>query len=183
MHDRSLTPASAVSHNAPDELLSVGPADGNRVLRRYVVAGIVVCVVLLLAAVFLSRLARGTFTISGQSTAAMSSGRMAPLDLTFTNTGNRSISITDVLVTIRNVSPVSVSAARSCTIGDFAVQQLAAGVQITVPAKESRSLSGLHIPPAEWPHVGQSRAAGNRVSCTGVMPMLHFAASRHVSIL
>jgi hypothetical protein len=65
--------------------------------------------------------APGSFTIAGEATEAISPGVMVPLDVELTNPHGATLSVTDLSVSVREVSAPSADAVHPCDVGAFAV--------------------------------------------------------------
>ncbi len=70
------------------------------------------------------------FTISGDAAGSLSPGATRPIDLTLTNPDDKSMSVTNVTVTIRSVVPL---AGRTCAASDYTVAQYGGPYPLVVP--------------------------------------------------
>jgi hypothetical protein len=118
-----------------------------------------------------------SFTITGNAARPLSPGLLTPLDLSFTNLNDVSMSVTDLAVTVREVSAPNADGAHPCAATDFAVDQSSSDVKITVAARATSSLSRLDVPHAKWPQVSLLQRPVNQDGCKGASLTLAFAAS------
>jgi len=119
----------------------------------------------------------GLFTIAGTAAKPISPGMRAPLDLRLTNPHDTALSVSDLKVTVRRVSAPHADGAHPCAIGDFAIDQVPAGLVITVPARAISKLSGLGVARAKLPHVGMLNRPVDQDGCKGASLTLAYAAS------
>ena len=118
-----------------------------------------------------------SFTIDGSTTAPISPGVRAPLDLRLTNNRDFRISLTDLRVTIRKVTAPNADKAHPCAIRDFALDQIPNRRTITLAARSTRTLSNLGLPPAGWPHVGMLNHPSDQDGCNGASLALAYTAT------
>ncbi len=118
-----------------------------------------------------------SFTIDGSTTAPISPGVRAPLDLRLTNNRDFPISLTDLRVTVRKVTAPNADQAHPCAIRDFAWDQILNRRTITLPARSTRTLSNLGLPPASWPHVGMLDHPSDQDGCQGASLALAYTAT------
>jgi hypothetical protein len=118
-----------------------------------------------------------SFIIDGNAAGLISPGVKASLDLKFTNPHDFGMSVTDLSVTMRKVSAPNADIVHPCAIGDFAVDQAAISLEITLAARSASTLSNLGIPATKWPHVGMLNRAVNQDGCQGAGLTLDFTAS------
>jgi len=119
----------------------------------------------------------GSFTIGGSAAEPISPGVMAPLDLRLTNPHDSPMSVTDLRVTVREVSAPNADDAHPCAIGDFAVDQASNDLSITVPARATSTLSSLGLARAKRPHVGMLNRPANQDGCKGASLTLAYTAT------
>ncbi len=123
---------------------------------------------------------QSSFEITGSPTKPMSPGVHVPLDLRLQNSNKTSMSVQDLVVTVRRVDAPSATEHRPCLIEDFTVEQAPDGIDLTLPAQANTSLSALSVPSAQWPHVGLSNTSVNQNGCKGASLTLEFSASGKV---
>lgn len=122
-----------------------------------------------------------SFTIKGDAARLISPGVMAPLDLSLTNPNDVPMSVTGLLVTVQRVSAPNADAAHPCTVGDFTVNQVSRGLEMTVAARGTSALSSLGVARASLPAVGMLKRSVNQDGCKGASLTLGYAASGTVS--
>jgi hypothetical protein len=154
----------------------------TRIPNRWLIASVVGCVAVLVGAVLLIRIARGSFTITGTPPGPMRQGVMTPLDIAFTNSNDFAISVTNLRVTVGGVSAPNADGRHLCTIGDFEVFQVPDRVRITIHARATSSLSSLRLPRASWPRVGLVGEKGH-AGCMGASVTLRYHAIRRLNLL
>ena len=114
------------------------------------------------------------FTISGDAAGPLSPGATRPIDLTLTNPDDKSMSVTNVTVTIRSVVPL---AGRSCAASDYTLTQYGGPYPLVVPGHGSRSLSQLGVPAQEWPKATFVDRPVNQDGCQGARVALDYIGS------
>jgi hypothetical protein len=120
---------------------------------------------------------RREFAIKGNAPTPLSPGRMVPLDLRFVNDHPRRLLVGRLAVTLRLIHAPHADRSHPCTQGDFAVQQAPRTLEVTVPARSGRHLSGLGVLPARWPHVGMLNRPVNQDGCKGATVALTYHAA------
>jgi hypothetical protein len=120
---------------------------------------------------------QSSFAIDGSTTQPISPGVEVPLDLRFENTLEHKMSVTDLEVTVQDVVAQNASELRPCLPGDFTVDQMATGLDITVAPHTTSSLNSLDLPSAQWPQVGLRNTSANQDGCKGAQLKLSFTAS------
>jgi hypothetical protein len=123
---------------------------------------------------------QSSFEITGSPTKPMSPGVHVPLDLRLQNSNETSMSVHDLVVTVRRVDAPRETDRLSCLVQDFTVEQAPDGIDLTVPPQTTTSLSGLSLPRAQWPHVALSNTSVNQDGCKGASLTLEFSASGKV---
>jgi len=95
------------------------------------------------------------FAISGNLSGLLAPGRTLPLQLSLTNPNKKSISVTNLSVTLQGVTRTRVAISHShnqpCTLGDYAVIQYSGPYPLVVPSSPTMSLSALGVPSGQWP--------------------------------
>ncbi|GHH78056.1 hypothetical protein [Promicromonospora soli] len=119
----------------------------------------------------------GSFTIAGNATEPISPGVMVPFDLELTNPHGATLSVTDLSVSVREVSAPNADAVHPCEVGDFAVTQSAGDIEVTVEAGATRALSSTGLARTEWPQVGMVDRPTNQDGCKGATLVLAYTAS------
>jgi hypothetical protein len=119
----------------------------------------------------------GPFTIEGSTIEPLSPGVRAPLDVRLTNPHDFPMSVADLRVRLQKVSAPNANDAHPCAVGDFAVDQASSGIEITVAARATSTISSLGIPRAKQPHVGMLNRPANQDGCKGASLTLAYTAT------
>ena len=117
------------------------------------------------------------FTISG-TLSGLAPGRSLPLDLTLSNPNKKSLSVTNLTVTVQSVARTTDAIAhnRPCTSADYAVTQYSGPYPLTVPGSGSASLSTLGVASA-WPKLAMLNTITNQDGCKGATLTLVYSGS------
>ncbi|MFC7486164.1 hypothetical protein ACOCJ7_13020 [Knoellia sp. CPCC 206453] len=119
-----------------------------------------------------------SFTISGDASEPITPGSRASIDLEFANPRWLPLVVRDVRVSVRAVRAPHADSEHPCGISDYTVEQVPAGTKITIPARATRTLSGLALPERSWPSVELvANPTGNRDGCKGASLELVHGAS------
>lgn len=121
-----------------------------------------------------------SFTIAGDATAPITPGSSAAIDLEFTNRRVLPLAVSSVRVRVREVRAPHADAEHPCTVSDYTVQQVPRSTKITIPARATRALSALGLPPKAWPRVGLVDRPVNQDGCKGATLELDYSASGSV---
>ncbi len=105
--------------------------------------------------------------LSGDTSDPLKPGDSSSLDITFTNPSTLPVTLTGIQVTIVSVSAPNQTHLLHCTAADYAIRQVPADFEVTVPAAAIVSLSSLGIPSASWPAVAMVNAARDQRGCSG----------------
>lgn len=116
------------------------------------------------------------FTISGELTGLLFPGRTLPLDLTLMNPNKKTLSVTNLTVTVKSVLGATGSTP-ACTTGDYAVTQYNGPYPLVVPGLSSRSLTGLGVSSGQWPQVTLRNTNLNQDRCKGAIVTLSYSGS------
>ncbi len=146
----------------------------------YVLAALVV--VALFMTVLLLRLATPSLKISGDAGARMRPGLNVPLDVSFTNSYDFDVSVSNLRVAVRNVKAPHTDPAHRCSVDDFAVEQVSAAFAISVRAGATASLSSLHLAVSSWPRVHLRSRSVNQDGCQGASLTLRYTATRTLKL-
>ena len=117
------------------------------------------------------------FKIEGSAAGPISPGAKAPLDLKLTNPHDVPMSVTDLRVTVREVSAPNADGVRPCAVGDFAVDQTSSSRRITLAAHSTSTLSSLGLPRETLPHVGMLNRPANQDGCKEASLTLAYTAT------
>lgn len=134
------------------------------------------------AAVLLTRLATSSLNIGGNAATRIWPGVKVPLDITFTNTYDFDVSVTNLRVTVRDVHAPHADAAHGCGIANFAVDQVSPNLKVLVTSGSTRSFSAMHLPVSDWPRVQLLDQSANRVGCQGASLTLRYSATRTLKL-
>jgi len=120
---------------------------------------------------------QSSFAIEGSTTQPISPGVKVPLDLQFENALDTRMSVGDVKVTVQDVTVQNANELLPCRAEDFTVDQMTAGLDITVAPGTTSSLKSLDLPSPQWPQVGLRNTSSNQDGCKGAQLTLAFTAS------
>jgi hypothetical protein len=112
------------------------------------------------------------FTVSGSLTSPLYPGVSEPLDLTITNPGSSAITIAAGGVGSSNITITSNQA--GCASSNFEVSQ-ALTAAVTIPAGQTKSLSDLSVPQADWPVITMINTNSNQDACEGATLTLTYS--------
>lgn len=118
-----------------------------------------------------------SFTIDGNAAELISPGVMVPLDLQLTNAHDFPLSVTDLTVTVAKVRAPHADDVHPCAVGDFAVDQAARDLEVTLATRSTSTLSNLGISRRQRPHVGMLNRPVDQDGCKGASLTLAFTAS------
>jgi hypothetical protein len=118
-----------------------------------------------------------SFTIEGYAREPLAPGESAALDLAITNPHGVAISVSDLDVTVRDVSAPNSDDLHPCTLGDFTVDQVSNDLDLNLAANAKSALSSLGLPESLWPRVGMLDRAVNQDGCKGASVTLEYVAS------
>jgi hypothetical protein len=101
------------------------------------------------------------------------------LNLTLSNPNKKSLSVTNLTVTVQSVTRTSAAMAHNlpCTSADYAVTQYSGPYPMTVPGSGSASLSGLGVASSAWPKVAMLNSTTNQDGCKGATLTLAYSGS------
>jgi hypothetical protein len=117
------------------------------------------------------------FSISGDVSGLLAPGVSRPLNLTLTNPNNQAVAISNLTVTVQNVSKAAQAPNGPCTGADYAVTQYSGPYPLSVPANGSASLSTLSVAQSKWPQVRMVDTASNQDGCKGATVTLAYSGS------
>jgi len=118
------------------------------------------------------------FTISGTLSGLLAPGISRPLDLTLSNPNKKSLSVTNLTVTVQSVMRTSYAVAHSlpCTSADYAVTQYSGPYPLTVPGSGSASLSSLGVS-SSAPKIKMLDTTTNQDGCKSATLTLAYSGS------
>jgi hypothetical protein len=117
------------------------------------------------------------FTLSG-NLSGLAPGTTLPLDLQIANPNPKSLSLTNISVSIAGVTRTADAISRNlpCGVADYTVTQYAGPYPFTVPSGDS-SLSRLRIDSSSWPKTGMIDTPSNQDGCKGATLQLTYSGS------
>jgi len=116
------------------------------------------------------------FTISGNLSDLLAPGAELPLELSLTNPNKKSISVTNLSVTLKSVAPAS-DAVGSCTLSDYAVVQYIGPYPLVVPGSSTKTLTQLYIDDRQKPQIKFLDTSLNQDGCKGATLQLSYSGS------
>jgi len=120
------------------------------------------------------------FTISGDLTGLLAPGGTLPLALSLANPNNKSLSVTNLSVTVQSVTRTSFAIGRGqpCLIGDYAVVQYSGPYPLVVPGSTAKTLSQLGVTDTlKWPQIRMLNTTSNQDGCKGATLQLSYSGS------
>lgn len=102
--------------------------------------------------------------VSGTLETVLRPGASAAIDATLANPSKNAVRINAVSVTLSGLAAPNVTAARPCTLADFDIVGYT-GPAFTLTPGETRSLSQLGVPAAQWPKVTMRNTSVNQDGC------------------
>jgi hypothetical protein len=120
-----------------------------------------------------------SFTISGNLDGLLAPGRTLPLQLSLTNPNKKSLSVTNLSVTLQGVTRTSsaIGHGQLCTIGDYAVSQYSGGYPLVMPGSSTMTLSALGVTSNQWPQIQFLNTTLNQDGCKGATLSLSYSGS------
>jgi hypothetical protein len=118
------------------------------------------------------------FTISG-SLSGLAPGLTVPVNLTVTNPNKKTLSVTNLTVTVQSVTRTSyaVSHNQPCGTTDYAVTQFTGPYPLTIAGNGSASLSSLGVASSAWSKVTMIDRPMNQDGCKGASVTLAYSGS------
>ncbi|NKE60446.1 hypothetical protein FXN61_28110 [Lentzea sp. PSKA42] len=115
--------------------------------------------------------------IEGDVVEPVSPGVMVSIDLKFTNPHDFAVALTSLTVELQNINAPNADETHSCSLDDFAVNQAPTDLQIPLAAHATNTLSGLGLPPENWPRMGMHNHPANQDGCKEASLTLVYTAS------
>src|SRR6185437_13600015 len=112
------------------------------------------------------------FTISGNLDRLLSPGRTGYLNLVLTNPNDKTLKVTNIVVTISGTNKAACAFA-----GNFTVTQYAGHYPLAIPARSTRTLAQFLIPQKNMPSVTMNDLSTNQDSCQNTMLTLAYTGS------
>lgn len=116
--------------------------------------------------------AADVFTISGDLDTTLYPGGSGAVDLALTNVTAGELTVGEITVA---VASVNTQPQRQCLVADFVVTQLDQGLQFSLPANATRTLTQLGVAPADLPRVAMTNTPVNQDGCKNSTVNLAFA--------
>jgi hypothetical protein len=109
-----------------------------------------------------------TFSIAGDLSQPLSPGATVPLNLSFSNSNDKSLALNSLSVSIASVTrtQAAIDAGLACTPGDYVVTNYSGPYPLSVPVGTS-SLQSLGVSTALWPRVTMLDTTWNQDGCKG----------------
>jgi hypothetical protein len=114
------------------------------------------------------------FGVSGTPQGELTPQHPQPVNLSLQNLTGEEIVVTSVTTSLAGLTAPEATTTTPCTTADFSVQQLAGGLNLTLPAGATRSLSDLGIPSSQWPTVALQERPVNQDGCQAANVSLSF---------
>ena len=114
------------------------------------------------------------FTISGSLSDLLAPGKKLPLNLGLANPNKKSLSVTNLSVTVQSVTPVGNN---QCLKNDYLVTQYSGPYPLVVPGSSSTTLSALAVPSTQWPQITFRNTSINQDGCKGATLNLSYSGS------
>ena len=116
----------------------------------------------------------GGVSISGSLDVPLVPGRAGRLDLNFTNDHGDELVVTDLIVTVSDVSAPLATAEQPCRLEDFGVEQ--SELKVVVPGGDSISLTEAGVAEEALPRVTMLNTDVNQDGCKGALLALEYSA-------
>lgn len=119
------------------------------------------------------------FTISGNligPSNLLAPGKKLPLDLVLNNPNKKSLSVTNLSVTVLGITQASGNG-QPCLKGDYVVTQYSGPYPLVVPGSSSTTLSALAVPSTQWPQITFRNTSINQDGCKGATLNLSYSGS------
>jgi len=105
------------------------------------------------------------FVMAVSLTRPITPGVWSPLDVSLTNTGDATILVSGLNISVSEVIAPHADVTHPCSVNDFAVRQAAAGLHLSLAAGETSSLSTFQLPVSNWPQVRLIDTSVNQDGC------------------
>jgi len=120
------------------------------------------------------------FTISGNLSTRLTPGATLPLELALTNPNKKSLSVTNLSVTLLSLTRTqfAINSGQSCKIADYGVTQYSGPYPLVIPGSSSPILlSTLGVPSTQWPKISFRDTSSNQDGCKGATLALSYSGS------
>jgi len=120
-----------------------------------------------------------SFAISGNLEGLLAPGRTLPLQLSLTNPHKKSLSVTNLSVTLQSVTRTksAIGHGQPCTIGDYAVSQYSGGYPLVMPGSTTMNLTQLGVSSRQRPQIQFVNTLENQDGCKGATLSLSYSGS------
>lgn len=120
-----------------------------------------------------------SFAISGNLEGLLAPGRTLPLQLSLTNPNKKSLSVTNLSVTLQSVTRTksAIGHGQPCTIGDYAVSQYSGGYPLVMPGSTTMNLTQLGVSSRQRPQIQFVNTLENQDGCKGATLSLSYSGS------
>jgi len=120
-----------------------------------------------------------SFAISGNLEGLLAPGRTLPLQLSLTNPNKKSLSVTNLSVTLQSVTRTksAIGHGQPCTIGDYAVSQYSGGYPLVIPGSTTMNLTQLGVSSGQRPQIQFLNTSVNQDGCKGATLQLSYSGS------
>lgn len=118
------------------------------------------------------------FSLTGKVSGLLAPGVTSSVDLLFGNTNNKGLALSALKVSITGVvrTDAAIAAGLPCSAEDYAVSQYSGPYPLNAPVGAS-SLSGLGIPPGQWPQIKMLDTQLRQDGCKGATLQLAYSGS------
>jgi hypothetical protein len=117
-----------------------------------------------------------SITIEGEGRGLIRPGVMVPLDLSFDNPDDESLTLDRVTVRIAGIEAPRADDEHPCTMDDFLVRQLSGGPRLVITGDTVSTLSDLGVAEENWPAVGMRARPVNQDGCKDAVVTLAYEA-------
>jgi hypothetical protein len=124
-----------------------------------------------------TRRATVAFTIAGGVSRRLSPGSDVPIDVVIENHHDFPLHVSRLTVRLARVDSPRATLRRPCSLGDFAVDQMAGPVSLKIAPNATSSLGDLGFELDSWPHVSMLNRSVDQAGCKGAVVVLSFSGS------
>jgi len=120
------------------------------------------------------------FIISGNLSGLLAPGRTLPLELNLSNPNKKSLSVTNLSVTVQSVTRTgfAIDQHQPCLVGDYGVVQYSGPYPLVVPGSSAKTLTQLGVVTAsQWPQIRFLNTTSNQDGCKGATLSLSYSGS------
>jgi uncharacterized membrane protein len=119
------------------------------------------------------------FSLSGDPSGQLAPGTTLPLNLQISNPNTKTLSVTNISVSIASVTRTQQAKDRNlpCGLADYTVKQYSGPYPLTVQPGNPTSLKGLEIPDSMWPSIAMTDTNTNQDGCKGATLQLAYSGS------